>query len=182
MKKKCLYLTLLISLNSLLLYGCTDRDTRVMELIPIEDISNTSGVDDGNKLGFIETNWKPTKHETLSDIPEVTLELKEDSASSLGATLVFENTSNKQIGFGERYILEQRVDNNWYEVPTTNNSNFSDICHDLPYRQARDLDIDWEFLYGELLEGNYRIIKDVIDFSGLGNQCKDYIACEFDIY
>ena len=42
-------------------------------------------------------------------------------------------------------------------------------------------DINWEWLYGKLPVGQYRIAKEIINFKGPGNADKEYIFVEFEI-
>ena len=42
-------------------------------------------------------------------------------------------------------------------------------------------DINWEWLYGKLPAGQYRIVKEIINFKGPGNADEEYIFVEFEI-
>ncbi len=177
MKRKLIHLPFTI-LCLVFLYGCNNDESSVMELKPVAD----SNKDLDNELSLIETSWQESQHESLSDITSVNMEVEEGSVNPLGLTLVFENISNEQIIFGEEYILEKKAGKSWYEVPALiDNYGFSETGYDLPFHQSRKLELDWKWLYGDLEPGDYRIIKDVIDFRGSSSYCKDYLAREFAV-
>jgi hypothetical protein len=41
--------------------------------------------------------------------------------------------------------------------------------------------VDWEWLYGSLDSGDYRIAKDILGFRAAGDYDKFYLAAEFSI-
>ncbi len=188
MKGKHLLLFLMLCLGTL--YGCRDTGTSVLEL----EFPTDSNTGEDSHSEFIKTNWQASKYETFSDIIDVTnnnrvtnsnsvtMEIKEDLFSPIGATLVFQNDSNKQMMFNEAYILETKVDNIWYEIPVLVDKSFSRKGgYELALGQSKEFEVDWQDLYGELKPGAYRIIKDLVGFRGKTNYEKDYMECEFDI-
>lgn len=176
MKKKYIYLILSMTLSLVVLNACASDNTGVLELKPIAE----AGEKPDSNLEDIKSNYQTSKHNNLRELTDVTMEVKEDSVKPTGLTVVFENDSNKTIIFGEKYILETRADDTWYEVPVLiENYNLGDIGYELANRQTRELDVNWEFLYGKLEAGEYRIIKDIVDFRDSGSYSKEHVACEF---
>ncbi len=128
------------------------------------------------------SDWEPTTYETVNNFDGVTMTVKEGTASSAGLTVVFENESGSQCTYGEYYCLEKKINGSWYQVPVVIDGDYA--FNHIAYEVAgeREWTIDWEWLYGSLDTGEYRIVKDVLDFRGPGDYDKYYLAAEFTIY
>lgn len=144
----------------------------VYTIIPIESDNPTTEVD-----------LEPTKIEIVNDLDDVTMVLRKETVSPEGLTLVFENKSNNHVIYGEYFLLEQKINEKWYEVPISieGDYGFNDIGYELNIGELREYEMDWEWLYGNLEIGNYRIIKDVLDFKGTGDYNQYYLSTEFEI-
>lgn len=179
MKKPHVIFALFIIL-CLFLSGCNDNDNEigVLELKPIAN----SNSDSDSQTQAIKANWQTTNHEKVSDMSDLTMYVKEGSESSLGLTLAFENKSNAQVIFGERYILEVSIDDTWYELPAlTSDYRWSDVEYELSGPGGRRLEINWKHLYGDLKKGHYRIIKEVMVSRGFASLNKECMAAEFTL-
>lgn len=126
---------------------------------------------------------QPSQIESVNEFQGVIMSVKEDSISPKGLTLTFENKSVDQPIYGEYFLLEQRFNGKWYEVPVTieGNYGFNDIGYTVGKGQSTDHEVDWEWLYGSLEAGDYRIIKDVLDFEKPGHYLQYHLAVEFKI-
>ena len=144
----------------------------VYTIRPIESDNQTTDV-----------NLEPTKIETVNDFDDVTMVVRKETVSPKGLTLVFENKSNNHAIYGEYFLLEQKINDKWYEVPISINGDygFNDIGYELNTGQSREYEMDWEWLYGSLETGDYRIIKDVSDFKETGDYHQHYLSAEFEI-
>lgn len=92
-----------------------------------------------------------------------------------GATINIKDTNKEPYVYGEWYKIERKSGTTWVDADTvTDVYGFNDIGY-LVDEKTNELTIetDWEWLYGALPSGQYRIYKQV----GLG-QC---INVEFDI-
>ncbi|MBU9711892.1 immunoglobulin-like domain-containing protein [Evansella tamaricis] len=109
--------------------------------------------------------------------------VKEGTVSSTGLTVIFENNSDKQCIYGEYFLLEKKMEGRWYQLPVTLDGNygFNDIGYDLNPSDAREWAVDWKWLYGSLDTGDYRIVKDILDFREAGDYDKYYLTAEFTI-
>ncbi len=127
------------------------------------------------------TDWKPTMYETVNNLDGVSMIVKEGTVSSTGLTVIYENNSDKQFIYGEYFLLEKKIEGRWYEVPITLDGNygFNDIGYELSPSDARDWAVDWEWLYGSLGTGDYRIVKDILDFRETGDFARYYLTAEF---
>lgn len=127
-------------------------------------------------------DWEPTQHETVNDFDGVSMIVKEDSVAPTGLTVIFENSSDQQGIYSNDFLLEKKIDKDWYQLPTlVNEYGFNDIGYDLLPSEKEEFAIEWAWLYGSLDAGEYRLIKSVLDFRGTGDFDEHYLAAEFAI-
>ncbi|MFE8701492.1 immunoglobulin-like domain-containing protein [Cytobacillus sp. FJAT-54145] len=128
-------------------------------------------------------DWEPTLHETVNNLNGVMINVKQGTVSSTGLTVIFENNSDKQCIYGEYYLLEKKIEGRWYQVPIVLDGNygFNDIGYGLDPSDVREWTVDWDWLYGSLDTGEYRIVKDILDFRKSGDYDKYYLTAEFTI-
>ena len=112
-----------------------------------------------------ESNYKPTEIENVS--------IRISDISLTGATITIKDTNKKPYTYGEWYKIEKEVSGKWYEVKTIiKDYGFNEIGYIPDKNNEVKFVIDWEWLYGELPLGSYRILKQV------NNQ---FISIEFGI-
>ncbi len=130
-----------------------------------------------------EESWEPTDHNTVNNLEGLTMAVEEETVSPTGLTLTLVNNSDRQCIYGEYYVLEKKINQGWYQVPVVveGDYGFVDIGYDLAPDVEKKWDVDWEWLYGSLDAGEYRIVKDILDFRGTGDYDIYYLAAEFDI-
>lgn len=127
-------------------------------------------------------DWEPTPHELVNDFKGVSMVVKEDSVTPTGLTIVFENNSDEQGIYSDDFLLEKKINNDWYQVPPLMDEyGFNDIGYDLLPSEKEELVIEWSWLYGSLDPSEYRIIKTVLDFRVTGDFDEYYLAAEFAI-
>lgn len=160
--------------------GCT-RESSTQ--IPI-DKPNIVNVKIENTEEFDITDWKPTTYETVNNFDGVTMTVNKGTESSTKLTVAFKNNSNRQCTYGDYFCLEKKINGRWYQVPVTIDGNygFNAIGYDLASGDAGEREVDWKWLYGSLNTGEYRIVKDILDFRGTGDYDKYYLTAEFTIY
>lgn len=109
-------------------------------------------------------------HNEESEIKEIALYFSLKNITPTGATLVFNqydaNAPKGELMYGEDFLIEVLKNDEWEEapIPLEGNYGFNDIAIMLPCEEISERDIDWEWLYGELEPGEYRIGKSVDDF------------------
>lgn len=121
-----------------------------------------------------------------SRIEKLGLSLVVTECTNTGATLVFRQNGGSPTGeltFGEVYSIERWEDGEWGDVPVviTGNYAFNMPAYIIPLGGDREFQVDWEWLYGELDPGEYRIRKDVDDFRKSGDYDVYVIYAYFDI-
>jgi len=126
---------------------------------------------------------KPTKYEVVNNLEGVNMSIKEGTISPTGLTLVLKNDSESQCIYGEFFILEKKLNEKWYEVPVIieGDYGFRSIGYELSPGDSKEWKVDWNWLYGSLDKGEYRIVKDILDFRGTGDYDTYYLAVEFTI-
>ena len=125
----------------------------------------------------------PTEHEKVNDLEGVTMIVKEDKVSPTGLTVILENNSQKECIYSESFLLEEKINDQWYQVPVVieGDYGFDDIAYPLNLGDKGEWQVNWEWLYGSLDEGEYRIIKDILNCKENGEVDTHYLAVEFTI-
>ncbi len=170
------YLFLCMAISLFLLTGCVNY----------EDSSQGPGntaAETGSSQGAEATAWEVTKYEKVNNFDGVTMKVKEGSVTPRGLRVIFDNKSDSECTYGEYYCLEKKTTGNWYQIPVVIDGNygFDDIGYPLAPSDNSQLAVDWEWLYGSLDPGDYRIVKDILDFRGTADYDKYYLAAEFTI-
>ena len=143
------------------------------------DILNTLSYDQSVKEGgayvYDDESW----------INEIELNFSLKNISPTGATLVFNqhdaDAPKGELIYGEDFVIEVLKNGEWEEVPIPleGNYGFNAIAIMLPCEEISEREIDWEWLYGELEPGEYRIGKSVDDFIESGNYEKYMVYAHF---
>lgn len=159
MKRYLSLLVCLIMIFCLLTAGCTNLNDNTGE----------------------EPDLKPSAFDIVNNLEDVSMTVKE--VSTTGLTAVIKNDSKNECIYGEYYYLEKKYDGKWYEVPVAIEVNygFEDIAYILPAEGDAEWVVDWNWLYGSLETGEYRIIKDIHKENELKNYDTYYLAAEFTI-
>lgn len=127
---------------------------------------------------------EPTRYEIVNNLDGVTMEVKEGTVSSTSLTVMFKNNSKKQCIYGENFLLEKEINGGWYQVPVVKGANygFNDIGYELASSEVKEWTVDWEWLYGNLDTGNYRIVKELLDDRNPGDYDEYNLTAEFTVY
>lgn len=87
--------------------------------------------------------------------------------SSTSLELKLTNCGSETIGYGEGYTLEILQGDAWEPLPVVlEEYGFPDILYELEPGACQFLDIEFEWLYGELPPGSYRIVKEIYPSEG----------------
>ncbi|MGI5901461.1 MAG: immunoglobulin-like domain-containing protein [Desulfitobacteriia bacterium] len=172
--KKYLYLSFCIVIALTFLSGCSGyNNSKIAE-----------GAENKNVHQSSETiDWEPTAYETVNNFAGVTMTVKKGTVSPSGLTVAFKNNSDKQCIYGEYFLLEKKINEKWYRVPVVIDGHygFDTIGYDLASGKEGEWKVNWDWLYGSLDPGEYRIVKDILDFRNTGDYDKYYLAAEFII-
>ena len=102
----------------------------------------------------------PSTQIQQTQVENVTIQISD--ISSTGATLVITDTNPEPYLYGEWYKIQRKTEGGWQDVPTViDNYGFHEIGY-LPNNKGEvTFVINWEWLYGKLPAGTYRIFKEV---------------------
>ena len=93
-------------------------------------------------------------------VENVTIQISDISPS--GATLVITDKNPEPYVYGEWFRLQKEVNGQWQDVPTViDNYGFHEIGYIPDANGEVKFPINWEWLYGKLPAGTYRIFKEV---------------------
>ena len=118
-------------------------------------------------------------------VDEIELHFSLKNISCTGATLVFDQHDAKAIKgeliYGDDFAIEVLKDGKWEKapIPIEGNYGFNAIAHIIKPGDKTEEEISWEWLYGELAPGEYRIGKSVSDHIESGNSNNYRIYAHF---
>ena len=115
------------------------------------------------------------------------VQLTESKVTSTGMTLVSKQSGGEVTGdlqTGSYYLLEKQINEEWVAVETLSSENeiaWDDMAWIIPKDDNVEWELNWEWLYGELDEGNYRIGKEIMDFKNTGDYDTEIYYANFEI-
>ncbi len=113
--------------------------------------------------------------------------LTADNITPTGATIKCTQSGGEPAGelhTGSWYILENWTqEHGWKEMPYVieGEIGWNDIAWIIPLEDTIELEINWEWLYGKLPAGKYRIGKEITDFRATGDYDNAICFVEFRI-
>ncbi len=161
--------------------------TLISDMFTFMKESNTPSVTAEEEPILVElddtVNQKPSNYKIVNNFDGVTMSVNKESLSANGLTIMFQNKSDKKLMYGDKFVLEIKIDGQWYEVPVVINGDygFNDIGYEVPSGQDKEWEVDWKWLYGSLNEGEYRIVKEVSDFRKTRDYNIYYLTGEFTL-
>ena len=82
--------------------------------------------------------------------------------SPTGATVIITDQNKEPYTYGEWYQIEKEENGKWYKLKTmVEEYGFNDLGYLVNEHNQVKFVIDWEWLYGKLPQGRYRILKQV---------------------
>ena len=94
---------------------------------------------------------------------EVAVAMDLQNISSTGATIRFrqyEECNTGELVYGQDYAISTLENNKWQPVPQIiDNAGFEDIAYIIPVAGESKIETNWDWLYGSLSKGTYRISK-----------------------
>ena len=117
--------------------------------------------------------WQYTPESENTDIG-VSMDLS--NITPVGATIHFyrfDTGKGKEMIYGDGFILEKDNEGKWEEVSyLIEDFGFNDIAYTIPQNDTSEIETNWEWLYGTLPCGTYRITKTV--WEGTEGNYKDH--------
>ena len=147
--------------NKVTYWGLGYKVIRYTSVSPNEPYKNNRGVKYGSWFMNYEINGSNVKESTyeITDVENVSINIYD--ISNTGATIIIKDTNVTPSLYGEWYKIEKEIDGKWYECnPIIKDYGFVSIGHAVDKNNEVKFEIDWEWLYGKLPSGNYRILKE----------------------
>ena len=122
--------------------------------------------------------------------PNWGLSLSVKDITSTGLTLVVTQSGGEPTGelqTGDPYRLIALVDETWKnveELPLPEGVDaraWNSIAYLIPKEDVREFEINWNWMFGELPPGTYRLIKEFMDFRETSNYDTFEYWVEFEI-
>lgn len=141
----------------------------------LDTLSYDQSVKEGGAYVYNDESW----------ISEIDLYFSLKNISPTGATLVFSqhdvNAPKGELIYGEDFVIKVLKDGEWEEAPITVEGDyaFHDIAYMITSEDITEMEINWEWLYGKLAPGEYRIGKSVIDLVESGKFDKYMVYAHF---
>jgi len=139
-------------------------------------------------VGPLEENHPQKDPDTiyiLDDENEWGIELQVTDISPKGLTIECTQSGGNpsdELQTGSYYIVEKKTEGGWEAVPyLLDNVGWTEEAWMIPMKGTVSWNIDWEWLYGELPGGDYRIGKEIMDFRETGDYDTQMYYVEFGI-
>lgn len=114
-------------------------------------------------------------YNAASEIEKIGLYFSLKHISPTGARLVFRqydaDAPTGELQCGEDFLIEVQNNGTWEEAPVIveGNYGFNSIAYRIAAKDTSEQELDWQWLYGTLAPGNYRIKKSIDDFRASGD-------------
>jgi hypothetical protein len=97
----------------------------------------------------------------LNEVDGVTMIIKKGTLTKTGATVIIIDTNKHKHYYGAEYRIDVKNNDSWKEVEKIGPAHFTAIAYLVDKNNKLELKQEWSNIYGELSEGEYRIVKDV---------------------
>lgn len=120
-------------------------------------------------------------------IPDWGITLTAENVTASGLTVVCTHSGDtaSEFGTGAYYVIEQKKGSSWLRVGYKDLSEWEvgwdDVLYTITSNGKTEFDVDWNWLYGELPSGEYRIGKEIMCFDSSGKYEKAMFYAEFTV-
>lgn len=114
-------------------------------------------------------------YEKESENEYIGLSLSLEGVSSTGAMLCYNQYDKEaptgQLQDGDDFVIEVKKEDKWEQAPIVveGDYGFNAMAYTISPGDTTRRELNWEWLYGELAPGEYRLCKRVFDFRGAGD-------------
>lgn len=120
---------------------------------------------------------KDNNKEDIKEMKEISIEIKENTLTSDGLTLIITDENRLVEGYDVAFIIEKKEVENWKELePITNNIVWTTKKYVLDENNQVEIKQNWKRIYGSLSKGEYKLIKYITI-----NKEQYSISLEFEI-
>lgn len=105
-----------------------------------------------------------TPYINLDYLSSATTSVVNDSVTSISISIATTYNGNNECSLDEWFVIEVNKNNKWYTLPYINQgTEFIDMGYIIDESGTRQMDYNWEEIYGTLPEGDYRIITRITE-------------------
>lgn len=168
------------------LKGKTPNAEKESEIVVLTEDINYD-FEEHNKLFSSSQNPNDKKYRTTfrvyGDIDKWGISLSADKISPLSLNLQIEQFGGSPTGdlqTGLAYSLERIINDEWQPVPTiiSNTPAWNAAAYQIQKNEITEMKIDWQYIYGPLPSGFYRLTKEITDFRAAG----DFDTKTYELY
>lgn len=123
-----------------------------------------------------------------AETPDWGITLTAENVTPTGLTIRCTQSGGAPSGelqTGDWYELQQQSGSGWlrldYKDLETDEVGWDSVAYLIPMDSSPSWEVDWQWLYGQLSPGQYRIAKEVMDFRGSGDYDKAIFCAEFTV-
>jgi hypothetical protein len=126
---------------------------------------------------------RPANNAIENPSENVIFEIKDNTLSNIGLTLIIKNVTPNDYVYGSDYIVEKKFNDRWERVPDILDGHYAWTRepYELKGNSITELEIGWKVLYGELSSGEYRIVKNIMYIRSAGDYDQFDTSVEFTI-
>ncbi len=130
----------------------------------------------------VDERFKRSQNTEQKNIGSISLQVKEDTRTSKGATFIIKNNTEDDYSYGLPYSIEKFENKTWKELDTLTGEPLSWdlIVFTIKAKEEAEINIDWS-AYGELQNGTYRLVKSDFRKSNTSESRTYTLYAEFDI-
>lgn len=103
---------------------------------------------------------KDNNKEDIKEMKEISMEIKEDTLTNEGLTLIITDENRLVEGYDVTFKIEKKEFENWEELkPITNDIVWTTEKYVLDENNQVEIKQNWKYIYGSLSKGEYKLIK-----------------------
>lgn len=154
-----------------------------------DNILNLSRYNSASKIFNIINDYVKKNNGTCANIVGkdlnnlVNIYFKEDTLTNTGGIVIIEDKCPNKIIYGSSFWIERYNNGNWERLESKNDYGFNLMAYYVDENGILEMEQNWDYIYGPLDKGSYRLVKDV-SFDADTPITKDdiyYIWVEFEI-
>ncbi len=141
------------------------------------DTSNHSGstMQGMNLPAVVDTPWTEEVN-TLEGVSLTMFKYKD-----VEGELEIANDLDRELQAGEWFTIQREIDGEWYDLDYIAEIAFHQVAYSVPAGEGIAIPVKWEYMYGALPPGEYRIVTKIHDWRAPGDYDTYYLANEFEI-
>ncbi len=101
------------------------------------------------------------KADSVSSIKGVSISVKEYTLAHTDAVIIIKNETDSDIETGTAFSIDKEVNGKWMKLKTKHDTFWNLVSIIIPSNSSRELECNWEDIYGKLEKGTYRLVKEI---------------------